>query len=114
MPVYVTSSEVLAAKLVSVYPRNTELNWPAHQALVTIFDSVTGVLLAVMDGTGITAAWTAAGSALATRLLARPDADVLVIVGTGAQACIHPGPSPECARCGRSVLWGGVSREQSG
>ena len=89
MPVYVSSSRVLVAKLVSVYPNNTALGWPAHQALVAVFDSATGIPQAVMDGTGITAARTAAGSALATRLLARPDAGVLVIVGTGAQARAH-------------------------
>ena len=41
-----------------------------------------------MDGTYITALRTAAGSALATRLLARPDADVLLIVGAGVQDAV--------------------------
>lgn len=89
MPVYLPSSKTLATKLVSVYPHNTNAGLPAHQALVAVFDAATGVPLAVMDGTFITAARTAAGSALATHLLARPDADVLVIVGTGVQAQAH-------------------------
>jgi ornithine cyclodeaminase len=42
-----------------------------------------------MDGTYITAVRTAAGSALATRLLARPDAQILAILGTGVQAHAH-------------------------
>jgi ornithine cyclodeaminase len=42
-----------------------------------------------MDGTYITAARTAAGSALATRHLARPDARVLSIIGSGVQARAH-------------------------
>jgi ornithine cyclodeaminase len=42
-----------------------------------------------MDGTAITAIRTAAGSALATKLLARPEARVLAIVGTGVQAREH-------------------------
>lgn len=41
-----------------------------------------------MDGTYITALRTADGSALATRLLARPDADVLLIVGAGVQDAV--------------------------
>jgi alanine dehydrogenase len=89
MPVYVGSTGTLAVKLVSVYPRNTGLGIPAHQALVAVFDPATGTPVAVMDGAYLTAARTAAGSALATRFMARPDADVLVIVGTGAQARAH-------------------------
>jgi ornithine cyclodeaminase/alanine dehydrogenase-like protein (mu-crystallin family) len=42
-----------------------------------------------MDGTYITATRTAAGAALATRLVAREDARVLAILGTGVQARSH-------------------------
>src|SRR2546422_6075875 len=42
-----------------------------------------------MDGEAITAARTAAGSALATALLARSDAVVLAVIGTGVQARAH-------------------------
>jgi alanine dehydrogenase len=89
MPVYLNFSKTLATKLVSVFPRNAGSNLPTHQAVVAVFDSATGAPVALMDGTHITAARTAAGSALATQLLARPDADVLVIVGTGVQARAH-------------------------
>lgn len=89
MPVYVGSSRTLAAKLVSIYPGNAAAGLDTHQALVAVFDSATGTPVALMDGTHITAVRTAAGSALATRLLARPDASVLVVVGTGVQAGTH-------------------------
>jgi ornithine cyclodeaminase len=89
MPVYDGSSATLAAKLVTVFPRNPASGPPSHQAVVLVFDAGTGSPRAVMDGTYITAMRTAAGSALATRLLARPDADVLAIVGTGVQARSH-------------------------
>ena len=88
MPAYVSSS-TLAAKLVAVFPRNADRGMHTHQALLTLFDADTGTPLAVIDGTAITAARTAAGSALATRLLALPDADCLLIVGTGVQARSH-------------------------
>jgi alanine dehydrogenase len=84
---YVPSLNVLAAKLVSVYPKNREL--PSHQAVVLAFDPRTGEPLAAMDGAGITAERTAAASAVATKLLARDDAQVLSIVGTGVQALSH-------------------------
>lgn len=89
MPVALGSAAMLAAKLVTVFPENKQAGLPSHQALIAAFDPDTGVPVAVMDGTRITALRTAAGSALATRLLARPDAAVLAIVGTGVQARAH-------------------------
>jgi ornithine cyclodeaminase/alanine dehydrogenase-like protein (mu-crystallin family) len=84
---YVPSLGVLAAKLVAVFPQNTEM--PTHRALIAVFDPRTGTPMAVLDGEEITAQRTAAASALATRLLAREDAAVLAIVGTGVQAASH-------------------------
>jgi len=87
MPAYLPSAKVLETKLVSVFPRNTEQ--PSHQAVIVVFDPETGTPIALIDGEEITAARTAAGSALATRLLARSDARVLAILGTGVQARSH-------------------------
>jgi alanine dehydrogenase len=83
MPGY--AAGVLETKLVSVFPSSE----PSHQALIALFDDATGTPLAVMDGTHITAARTGAASALSTRLLAREDARVLTILGTGVQARSH-------------------------
>src|SRR5205823_6260372 len=60
-----------------------------HQALIAVFDQPNGTPVALMDGTYITATRTAAGSALATRLLAREDAHVLAILGAGVEARTH-------------------------
>ena len=89
MPAYLPGSESLAVKLVSIFPHNHELGVPSHQALIAVFDAETGAPAAVMDGEHITTMRTAAGSALATRLLARPDSRVLAILGTGVQAKAH-------------------------
>ncbi|HYI18390.1 MAG TPA: ornithine cyclodeaminase family protein [Solirubrobacteraceae bacterium] len=78
-------SPSVTVKLVSVFPGHD----PAHQAAIMIFDAATGTPAALMDGDAITAARTAAGSRLATRLLARADADVLAVVGTGVQGEAH-------------------------
>jgi alanine dehydrogenase len=86
MPSYLPSTG-LACKLVTLFPRNEDR--PTHQAIVCVFDPEHGTPLALMDGTYITATRTAAGSALATRLLAREDARVLAIIGTGVQARTH-------------------------
>jgi alanine dehydrogenase len=89
MPAYLEVFQTLSTKLVTVFPQNAARRLPSHQAVIVVFDASTGSPRALMDATYITAARTAAGSALATRLLARPDADVLVIIGTGVQARAH-------------------------
>ena len=89
MPAYLPGAGALTTKLVSVFPGNATAGLPTHQAVIAAFDPATGVPVAVMDGRRITAARTAAGSALATRLLARPESEVLAILGTGVQARAH-------------------------
>jgi ornithine cyclodeaminase len=79
----------LTTKLVSLFPHNPRGGPPTHQAAILVFDAATGTPAALMDGTSVTELRTAAGSRLATRLLARPDAGVLAIVGTGVQARAH-------------------------
>jgi alanine dehydrogenase len=79
----------LTTKLVSLFPHNPPGGPPTHQAAVLVFDAATGTPTALMDGTSITALRTAGGSRLATRLLARPDAGVLAVLGTGVQAEVH-------------------------
>jgi alanine dehydrogenase len=86
MPAYLPSAG-LACKLVTLFPQNTDRH--THQAVIVVFDPENGTPLALMDGTYITATRTAAGSALATRLLAREDAEVLALLGTGVQAHSH-------------------------
>ena len=104
---YVPSLDALAAKLVSVFPQNRDR--PSHQALIVAFDPHTGTPLAVMDGTEITAQRTAAASALATRLLAREDAQTLAIVGTGVQALSHARYLPRVRKF-REILIAGRDR----
>jgi alanine dehydrogenase len=89
MAAYDPSNKALAAKLVSLAPGNAGTHLPTHQGAIVVFDPATGEPIALMDGTYITATRTAAGSALSTRLLARPHASVLAIIGTGAQARSH-------------------------
>jgi ornithine cyclodeaminase len=89
MPAYLPLSRTLSCKLVTVFPGNGALGLHTHQAVVMLFDSDTGTPKAMLDGASITALRTAAGSALATRSLAREDASVLLVVGTGVQALSH-------------------------
>lgn len=54
--------------------------------LVQLYDTRDGRLLAILEAAGMGAMRTGAASALATRLLARPDAAVLGVIGSGKQA----------------------------
>src|SRR3954451_21527835 len=89
MPGYTPSAGALASKLVTLFPENAGTDLPTHQAVIVVFDPATGRPEALLDGEAITAMRTAAGSALATRLLAREDATTLAILGTGVQARAH-------------------------
>jgi alanine dehydrogenase len=102
MPAYLPSSGALTTKLVSLFPHNEDR--PTHQAVVVCFDPSTGTPIALMDGTAITAARTAAGSALATRLLAREEASVLAILGSGVQARSHARAVPRVRPITRVVV----------
>ncbi|MCX4999682.1 ornithine cyclodeaminase family protein [Streptomyces longwoodensis] len=89
MPGHLPSAGALITKLVSLFPHNDGVRLPTHQALMVAFDPDTGRPAALLDGTAITAARTAACSALSARLLAREDATVLAVLGTGVQARAH-------------------------
>lgn len=111
MPAYLPTQNVLAAKLVLVFPGNAAKGLETHQAVVAVFDPSTGVPLAVMDGASITAARTAAGSALATRLCARDAPAVLAIIGTGVQARAHARALPR-VRTITEIVVAGRTREK--
>jgi alanine dehydrogenase len=98
MGAHARGAPTATVKLVSLFPGHD----PAHQAAIVVFDAATGAPAALMDGDAITAARTAAGSRLATRLLARDDAQVLAVVGTGVQAEAH------LAALARERTWAGV------
>ena len=89
MPGYLADPQGLGAKILTVYPDNTQRGLPSHVGIVVLFDTEIGIPLAVMDAAEITAIRTAAASAVATRALARTDASHLAILGTGEQAATH-------------------------
>ena len=76
-------------KAICVFSENPKINKDAHQGSVMLFNGDTGELLSLMNASPITAIRTAAVSAVATRLLARPDASRLAIIGSGVEARSH-------------------------
>lgn len=80
---------VYSVKTICIVPANPARGLDAHQGTVTLFDGDTGIPLAVLDASAVTAVRTAAVSAVATSALAREDARVLAILGGGVQARSH-------------------------
>ena len=89
MPALIKTPRAMGAKLVTVFGSNAAKGLPTHLATIILLDPNTGALLAVMDGRYITETRTAAVSAVSTRLLAREDASVLALIGSGVQAHSH-------------------------
>ena len=89
MPGYLTEDKALGMKVVTYFQNNPEQNLPAILAMVMLFSASTGKMIAVMDGSYITAIRTACASAMATKALASPEAPVLGILGAGVQARAH-------------------------
>ena len=91
MPAYRggSQSSVYALKEIVVAPQNPARGLDTHMGAVLLHDGETGELLAVMNASPITEIRTAAVSGVATRALARPDAQRVAILGAGAQARGH-------------------------
>jgi ornithine cyclodeaminase len=86
MPAYLAKSDDLAVKIVSVFPENVRQGEPSIYAVVLVLDAPSGRPLALMEGGALTAIRTGAGAGAATDLLARPEAAVVAIIGSGIQA----------------------------
>ena len=93
------------AKIGSVNPGNVGLGLPSVSALVVVLDPVTGLPIAVMEGTAVTTLRTAAGSAVAVDALAVPDARALGVVGSGVQARAHVRAIARVRPLERVLLW---------
>lgn len=89
MPALARDPDALGAKLVTVFGSNAARGLPSHLASIVLLDPETGALVALLDGRYITEARTGAVSAVSSRLLARPEASSLAIIGSGVQARSH-------------------------
>lgn len=87
MPAFVQDEvAALAVKVVSLFPHNTHKGLPLLYAAVLVLQADTGRPLALLEGSTLTAIRTGAGAGAATALLARPDSQVVAILGAGVQA----------------------------
>ena len=89
MPGHAESLGVMGIKVITVFHGNREDGLPSHQGVVILFDAKHGQPLMIFDAGEITAIRTAAASAVATKFLARENAELLAIIGSGEQAKRH-------------------------
>jgi len=89
MPGYLIQDKALGMKVVTYFQNNPQQELPAILATIMLFSAETGRLIAVMDGSYITAIRTACASAMATKALAKKETPVLGILGAGVQARAH-------------------------
>ena len=98
MPAYIPALEAAGIKWIAGYPGNQAKGLPYITGLLVLNDPDTGLPLAIMDATWITAQRTGAATAIAARRLARPDSATVGIVACGVQgrsnlealACLFP------------------------
>jgi ornithine cyclodeaminase len=106
MPGYLGEPECFGVKLVSLIPRNKPPQYSSHLGIVLLFEVEHGQPVAMLDAAEITAIRTAAASGLATRLLAKPDASDLAILGAGEQASSHLAAMLCVRKLRRIRVWG--------
>ena len=89
MPGYIPAIQGIGIKIVSVFPGNISRKLPSINAQIILNHPETGEVMAVIEGGWITAKRTAAVSAVATDILANPDAEILGVFGAGVQGRSH-------------------------
>ena len=106
MPGYIAHPPRFGLKTVSKFTNAAH----SHVGTVQLYDATNGQLLAIIEGGTLTAIRTAAASALATDLLARPDSHRLAILGTGEQARRHIEAMAAVRPISQIRIWGRNAR----
>lgn len=86
MPAYVEEMETASLKIVNVFPKNIDQGLSTAPAQVMLIDGKTGYVNGLMDGSYVTQIRTGAATGAAFDILARKDAKIGAIIGTGGQA----------------------------
>jgi ornithine cyclodeaminase len=112
MPGDLATLSTFGAKLVSVFADPDRPGCTRHQGVVVAYDGKTGAVSCIADAEPVTRIRTGCASAVATDALARKDAEVLAIFGTGVQADAHLHALP-LVRDFREILLWGRSKEKT-
>ncbi|MES2350679.1 MAG: ornithine cyclodeaminase family protein [Pseudomonadota bacterium] len=97
---------LIGVKAFTYFPDNEAAGFASLYSKILLFDRSHGVPLALVDGTAVTYWRTAAVSALAARLLSRPDSASLLLLGTGRLASFLVAAHLAVRDLQRVFLWG--------
>lgn len=87
MPAYIKKLSALGIKVVTVYPDNqSRYQLPVILGTIILLDENTGFPVAILEGGFLTAMRTGAVSGVATKYMAKIDAEIAMVFGTGVQA----------------------------
>ena len=106
MPGELAALSTFGAKLISVFDDPDRPGRTRHQGVVVAYDGKTGAVSCIADAEPITKIRTACATAAATDALARADAEVLAIFGTGLQAESHLRALPLVRPFREILIWG--------
>lgn len=106
MPGELAALSTFGAKLISVFGDPDRPGRTRHQGVVVAYDGETGAVSCIADAEPITKIRTACATAAATDALARADAEVLAIFGTGLQAESHLRALPLVRPFREILIWG--------
>ncbi len=95
----------LGMKCVNVFPRNTDVGKPTISSCYLLSDRASGEMLALIDGETLTTRRTAAIAALAGSFLAPPEADHILLVGSGQVARELPAAFASVRPIRRVSVW---------
>lgn len=112
MPSYSSALGLFGLKMVSLFEGNAKHSLATIQGQMLVMDAIAGTPLALIEAASLTALRTGAASGLATHLLARKDAGILAVFGTGAQA-ITQIEAILCARKLHEILVFGSTRAKA-
>lgn len=89
MPAYLSEANALGMKVVTYFQENPKRGLPSILATISLYSPETGKLMALMDGSYVTAIRTACASTMATKALANSETPIMGILGAGIQARAH-------------------------
>ena len=105
MPAHILGQRTTSVKIARVNSSNPERSLPTVMLTVYVYDSHTGEEIGQIEGETLTAVRTAASTAVATDLLARNDAEVLGVCGTGIEAESHIAAIAEVRKLDRTIVY---------
>jgi ornithine cyclodeaminase len=106
MPGELAALSTFGAKLVSVFGDPDRPGRSRHQGVVVAYDGATGAVSCIADAEPVTKIRTACATAAATDALARADAAILAVFGTGVQAEAHLRALPLVRPFREILIWG--------